>query len=259
MVFWFALLASAHVASSRAVGSRLVRPTLAATQSAVEVQWNQARAAHILVDTEELIDAIRGQVEAGMSFAEIASTVSMCASRSRGGNLGWFSAGMMAPDFERACFEAEAGSLVKVRTDFGWHLINVAEKRHRPTDITPVELRDRIRAGKTAGVQFMDVRSPDEVARASIPGVEWVNLPFNEYSEWGDKILAGQILDASKETVVICHHGMRSSRTAQFMLQNGFSSVVSLLGGIDAYALEADPSVGRYQNEMKGEECGTCG
>ncbi|KAG8460621.1 hypothetical protein KFE25_011396 [Diacronema lutheri] len=251
--------ATARVASRPA--SRLARSAvLASAQGATETaRPNQARAAHILVDTEELADAIRAQVEGGMSFGDIAKTVSLCTSRSRGGNLGWFSAGMMTPDFERACFDATPGSLVKVQSEFGWHLIHVEETRAAPTDVSPAELKRRIDANDVHGVQFVDVRSADEVSRASIPGVQWVNLPFNEYSEWGDKVAAGELLEHEKETIVICHHGMRSSRTAQFMLQNGFRSVVSLLGGIDAYAAEADPAVGRYQNEMKGEECSSCG
>jgi rhodanese-related sulfurtransferase len=255
-VFLLAALAvgAVHLRSPARVG----RPTFA-TQNAVETQYNQARAAHILVDSEELVDTIRAQLDAGMDFDKIARTVSLCTSRTRGGNLGWFSAGMMTPEFESACFDAEVGSLVKVYTNFGWHLIRLDDKRHHPTDITPTELRERIASGATAGVQFLDVRNPPELEKASIPGVQWINLPFNEYSEWGDKVVAGELLDSSLETIVICHHGMRSSRTAQFLLQNGFSSVVSLLGGIDAYALEADPSVGQYQNEMKGEECSSCG
>lgn len=255
--------ACAAAVSSRAV-SRLPRSVVhaSAQQSPAAVRplaTNQARASHILVDTEELIDVIRTQVEGGTPFAEIAKTVSLCTSRSRGGNLGWFSAGMMTPAFERACFEATPGSLVKVQSEFGWHLIMVEDTRAAPTDILPTELKARIDSGKLDDVQFVDVRSPDELARASIPGPQWTNLPFNEYSEWGDKVAAGELLDPTKETIVICHHGMRSSRTAQFMLQNGFQHVVSLLGGIDAYALEADPAVGQYQNEMKGEECASCG
>jgi rhodanese-related sulfurtransferase len=234
-----------------------VRPVFASAVEAPTI--NQARASHILVDTEEMCDAMRSQVEGGMSFADIATTVSLCTSRTRGGFLGWFSVGMMAPEFEQACFDAEPDSLVKVSTNFGWHLIHVEAKRHHLVDITPAQLRERMGAGDAPGVQFLDVRSAFELEKVTIPGVPWINLPFNEYSEWGDKIVAGEILDPSKETIVICHHGMRSSRTAQFMLQNGFQSVVSVLGGIDAYALEVDPSIGQYQNEMKGEECSSCG
>lgn len=230
-------------------------PPAAPRQQAI----NQARASHILVDSEELIDTIRKQVEAGVPFGDIAKTVSLCTSRLRGGNLGWFSAGMMTPDFERACFEAAPGSVVKVESEFGWHLVLVEETRAAPTDITPAELKARLDVGDVAGVQFVDVRSPAELELAAIPGVAWTNLPFNEYSEWGDKVVAGQLLDGERETVVLCHHGMRSSRTAQFLLQNGFRSVLSLAGGIDAYALQADPAVPTYQNEMKGEECGSCG
>lgn len=260
MMLAFSLLAtSAAISSSHAATRSAVRPLFASAQSAIATQCNQARAAHILVDTEELIDTIRAQVEKGVPFGDIARTVSLCTSKTRGGELGWFSAGMMTPEFESACFAADVNSMVKVRTNFGWHLIHVYDKRQNPTDIMPTELRARITAGDTAGVQFIDARNPPELKLASVPGVDWINLPFTEYSEWGDKVVAGEILDPSKETIVICHHGMRSSRISQFLLQNGFSSVVSVMGGIDAYAIEADEKVPRYQNEMKGEECSSCG
>lgn len=257
LAFWLAIAAA--ISSSRVSTRSVVRPLFASVQGTVATQCNQARAAHILVDTEELIDTIRAQVESGVSFGDIARTVSLCTSKSRGGELGWFSAGMMTPEFEGACFAADVNSMVKVRTNFGWHLIHVYDKRQKSTDIMPTELRARIAAGDTASVQFIDARNPPELELASVPGVNWINLPFSEYSEWGDKVVAGEILDPSKETIVICHHGMRSSRISQFLLQNGFSSVVSVMGGIDEYAIEADDRVPRYQNEMKGEECSSCG
>lgn len=252
------LAASASIVSPSTRASRVVARA-AATSNAVEVACNQARASHILVDTEGLVDTIREQVEGGMDFHEVASTVSLCSSRGRGGRLGWFSAGMMTPEFERACFDGEVGSLIKVNTNFGWHLIRLEDKRFQSFEIEPAELKQRIDAGECDGVQLVDVRNREELEKASIGGVEWINLPFNEYSEWGGKLVAGELLDKEKETIVICHHGMRSKRTSQFMLQNGFQHVQMLNGGIDAYAEHADPSVGRYENEMKGEECGSCG
>jgi rhodanese-related sulfurtransferase len=259
LISFLLALSAAAISSSRVSTRHAARPVFASAQGAVVTQCNQARAAHILVDTEDLIDTIRTQVENGIAFGDIARTVSLCTSRSRGGELGWFSAGMMTPEFESACFAADVDSMVKVRTNFGWHLIRVYDKRHNPTDIMPTELRARIAAGDAASVQFVDARNPPELLLASISGVDWINLPFNEYSDWGDKVVAGEILDPKKETIVICHHGMRSSRISQFLLQNGFSSVVSVMGGIDAYAIEADDKVPRYQNEMKGEECSSCG
>jgi len=49
-----------------------------------------------------------------------------------------------------------------------------------------------------------------------------------------------------KEIITICHHGIRSARATLFLLENGFSLVKNLAGGIDKYALEVDKNLKRY-------------
>ena len=53
-------------------------------------------------------------------------------------------------------------------------------------------------------------------------------------------------LEPARETVVICHHGSRSALVARFLSRSGFGKVLNLEGGLDAYSLNADPSVPRY-------------
>ena len=50
----------------------------------------------------------------------------------------------------------------------------------------------------------------------------------------------------AKEFVCMCHHGMRSQMAQEYLEAQGFKRVRNLTGGIDAYAAEVDPSVGRY-------------
>lgn len=59
-----------------------------------------------------------------------------------------------------------------------------------------------------------------------------------------DKIT--EMLDPSKKTVVLCHHGVRSMNMSQFLVQQGFSDVHNVTGGIDAYSRGADPNVPLY-------------
>jgi rhodanese-related sulfurtransferase len=47
-------------------------------------------------------------------------------------------------------------------------------------------------------------------------------------------------------TVVLCHHGPRSSHAVEFLRRQGFSSVTNLEGGLDAWSLAIDPSIPRY-------------
>jgi parvulin-like peptidyl-prolyl isomerase len=77
---------------------------------------------------EEIRD-IQDQLNQGADFAELASQYSDCPSSERGGDMGFFSRGMMVKPFEDAAFELSVGEVSDiVRTDFGYHLIKVEEK-----------------------------------------------------------------------------------------------------------------------------------
>ena len=83
---------------------------------------NEVRASHILVKTYD-------EIKAGKSFAEAAEEVSLCPSGQNGGDLGFFSKGMMVKPFEDACFSMEVGEISQpVQTQFGWHLIQLTDK-----------------------------------------------------------------------------------------------------------------------------------
>ena len=53
-------------------------------------------------------------------------------------------------------------------------------------------------------------------------------------------------LDADRDIVVICHHGGRSMQVAMFLERKGFRSVLNLMGGVEAWAAEVDPTMRRY-------------
>jgi rhodanese-related sulfurtransferase len=53
-------------------------------------------------------------------------------------------------------------------------------------------------------------------------------------------------LDPDAETVLICHHGIRSQEVADFLAANGFARVYNLEGGIDAWAKTVDPDMKQY-------------
>jgi len=90
--------------------------------------------------------------------------------------------------------------------------------------------------------QFVDVREPQELELAKVQGFQ--NLPLSEFGEWSGTILTR--LDPEKETLVMCHHGMRSAQMCQWLMQQGFTNVKNVAGGIDAYSQLVDPSVPRY-------------
>lgn len=204
------------------------------------------RARHILVDSEAMIDSVREQIDTGKgTFDELAGIVSTCPSKAKGGDLGWFRKNMMVKEFEEAAFENQPGAVVKIQTEFGWHLVKVEEHGLEPSEITVRDYAERVKNGEIEGLQRIDCREAVELEKASLPG--FLNLPMGEYGRWADQFEKGEItMDRDAETVVMCHHGMRSANFCSFLSQQGFSNVRNLVGGIDAYSIEVDSSVPRY-------------
>jgi len=110
-----------------------------------------------------------------------------------------------------------------------------------PGEIDVQTLARRLQTG-LENVQLIDVREPWEVERAAI--ADFVNLPLSAFADWETQI--HQHFDADTETIVMCHHGMRSAQMCQWLSQQGFTHVKNLVGGIDAYAIQVDASMPRY-------------
>ena len=94
----------------------------------------EVRASHILVETEEEAKAIIAQLRGGADFATLAKEKSKDPGGANGGDLGFFSKAQMVPEFATAAFAMQPGALSEtpVKTQFGWHVIKVVEKRERP-------------------------------------------------------------------------------------------------------------------------------
>lgn len=90
--------------------------------------------------------------------------------------------------------------------------------------------------------QLIDVREFQELEIAALSG--FIHLPLSEFAEWSGDIQ--NRLDANKETLVMCHHGMRSAQMCQWLMAQGFTNVKNIAGGIDAYSRIVDSSVPQY-------------
>jgi adenylyltransferase/sulfurtransferase len=105
-------------------------------------------------------------------------------------------------------------------------------------EIQPAELKARIEAGED--LLLIDVREPFEVELAAIPGARLIPLGelaslLDELEDWRDRPI-----------VVHCHHGGRSRKGCEILIETGFSRVENLATGIDGWSLQVDPSVARY-------------
>lgn len=95
---------------------------------------DEVRARHILVETEEEAKALIAQIRGGADFETIAKEKSKDPGGARnGGDLGFFTKGQMVPEFAEAAFAMQAGQLSQapVKSQFGWHIIKVEERRQR--------------------------------------------------------------------------------------------------------------------------------
>jgi peptidyl-prolyl cis-trans isomerase C len=104
-------------------------------------------ASHILVDSEEKAKALKAEIDGGKDFAEVAKANSSDGSAAAGGELGWFGAGQMVPEFETTAAALEVGEVSEpVQSQFGWHLIKLTDKRET-TPPTLDEARPEIENG----------------------------------------------------------------------------------------------------------------
>ena len=101
-------------------------------------------AAHILVETEDEAKDLVTKLESGVDFAQLARAKSTGPSGPNGGALGWFGLGQMVPQFEQAVVIMDIGAISPpVKTQFGWHVIMLNEKREKPA-ASLVEVRAQL-------------------------------------------------------------------------------------------------------------------
>lgn len=150
----------------------------------------EVHARHILVKTEDEAKDIIKQLDAGKDFAELAKEKSTDPNKSEGGDLGYFTRGRMVKEFEDAAFALEKGTYSKtpVKTDFGYHVIKVEDKRDAAPpafeqvqdQVRQLVMRDKYlallaQAKTSAKVEIMDEtlrKGYDEANKQPEPGSE---------------------------------------------------------------------------------------
>jgi adenylyltransferase/sulfurtransferase len=140
-----------------------------------------------------------------------------------------------------ACGTRQIRSLIDYDAFCGVASPGAADGPHEPAaderdEITPLGLAARLQGG--AAPALLDVREPYEWAIARLPEARLVplaTLPQSVHS-----------LDREAELVVYCHHGTRSEAAAAWLRDQGFTRVRNLVGGIDRWSVDVDPSLRRY-------------
>lgn len=137
-----------------ASGLHIVRLVDRRGGDAAVAKLEQTRARHILIRTSEVLSdadaearllGIRERVVNGVDFGELAKASSADLSAAKGGDLGWLNPGDTVPEFERAMNALQPGEVsAPVKSPFGWHLIQVVERRVQ--DVTDERKRNAARA-----------------------------------------------------------------------------------------------------------------
>jgi peptidyl-prolyl cis-trans isomerase C len=134
----------------------------------------QVHARHILVKSKKEAMAIIEALDKGAKFADLARKKSIGPSKSRGGDLGWFSRKEMVKPFADAAFALKKGehSKTPVKTQFGWHVIQVTDRRSKPAPtFAKVKAKLRRQLGRKIAVAELDrLEKAAKIVRYNIDG-----------------------------------------------------------------------------------------
>jgi rhodanese-related sulfurtransferase len=111
-----------------------------------------------------------------------------------------------------------------------------------PESIRAQALNQRLEQGEA--IQLVDVREDQELELARL-GWPVLHLPLSRSADWMDRITT--LLRRDRPVAVLCHAGVRSWQFGCWLIeQQGYSDVLNVQGGIDAWSVEVDPAVPRY-------------
>ena len=111
-------------------------------------------------------------------------------------------------------------------------------------EITVRELAVKLNTDNQFSV--LDIREESELLKARLNHEKVIALSLSELAQGGSKLLPASLQDPEKEIAVLCHHGVRSAQVTLWMRHHGWKKVFSVAGGIEAYANEVEPDIGRY-------------
>jgi peptidyl-prolyl cis-trans isomerase C len=143
----------------------------------------EVHARHILVETEDEAKQVEEELKKGADFAELAKKKSKDPGASDGGDLGFFTKDQMVPEFSAVAFALEPGKISDpVKSQFGWHVIKVEEKRNRKapdfdqvkaqieTYVTRKAQADYVaKLRETAKIERMDQAAADTTGKSDAP------------------------------------------------------------------------------------------
>ena len=114
--------------------------------------------------------------------------------------------------------------------------IETSHAQEQRIQIQPQDLAEALKSSTPP--RLLDVREPEELAIVKLDGAVALT----------QELVQEMMADWPKDTPIVtyCHHGIRSLEAASYLIGHGFTNVRSLVGGIDAWTEQIDPSLARY-------------
>ena len=140
----------------------------------------EVHARHILVGSEKEAEEVIAELEGGAEFAALAEERSIGPSGPQGGDLGFFRREQMVPEFAEAAFALEPGEYTKepVQTQFGWHVIEVLDRRMGTPSFEETEPRLRQELAREIVTALVaDLRHDAEIERFNLDGSPMPTAP----------------------------------------------------------------------------------
>ncbi|EEM72983.1 MULTISPECIES: peptidylprolyl isomerase PrsA [Bacillus cereus group] len=131
----------------------------------------EIKASHILVSDENEAKEIKKKLDAGASFEELAKQESQdLLSKEKGGDLGYFNSGRMAPEFETAAYKLNVGQISNpVKSPNGYHIIKLTDKKElQPYDEVKDSIRKNLEEERIANPTFSHKLLQKELKKANI-------------------------------------------------------------------------------------------
>ena len=141
-------------------------------------------------------------------------------------------------------FSTPIGAVAKATTNFGVHIVQVLDAREQPAAPVDVSVKDlqEVLEGDLDEVNLIDVREQNEWDTARLE--QFALKPLSQLASWAPSVT--EDFDPSKPTYVMCKAGVRSMRAAMVLIDQGFTDVRNVAGGIDAWARTVDPNMNKY-------------
>lgn len=129
---------------ARVLAQEYARESLQEKMKATDAEIDAYLASHPELDTDkksrETAESVLKRLRSGEDFAALAKEFSIDGSKDKGGDLGWFGPGDMVPEFEKAAYALKPGEISEVvKSEFGYHIIKLEEKKTETKDGKPQE------------------------------------------------------------------------------------------------------------------------